>query len=90
MGEDTQRELAIKQLKAERAFKTSLVTYVVVNAFMVAIWALGDRGSFWPIWIILGWGIGLVLHAWRTYGQKPITEAAIREEMKKTDGDTEA
>ncbi len=70
----------------ERAFKTSPVTYVAVNAFLMAIWALGDGGCYWPIWVILGWGIRLILHAWRTQGQEPTTEGAFQEEMKKTGG----
>jgi hypothetical protein len=33
------------------------VTYLVVSALLVAIWALTGAGYFWPIWPILGWGI---------------------------------
>jgi class 3 adenylate cyclase len=37
--------------------------YVVVNVMLVAIWAASGGGYFWPIWPILGWGIGLGAHA---------------------------
>ncbi|MBE8472225.1 2TM domain-containing protein [Streptomyces sp. 3R004] len=39
--------------------------YVVANAAQVVLWAIltPDR-FFWPLWSILGWGIGLVVHAW--------------------------
>ena len=37
-----------------------LRAYIAVNLMLVAIWALTGAGYFWPIWPILGWGIGLV------------------------------
>jgi Domain of unknown function (DUF1707)/2TM domain len=40
-------------------------TYVAVMALLVAIWALTDMGYFWPIWPMLGWGIGVLAYAGR-------------------------
>lgn len=37
-----------------------LRAYVAVNLMLVAIWALTGAGYFWPIWPILGWGIGVI------------------------------
>ena len=37
--------------------------YVVVNVMLIAIWAASGGGYFWPIWPLLGWGIGLGGHA---------------------------
>jgi len=37
--------------------------YVLVNVMLIAIWAAAGGGYFWPIWPILGWGIGLGSHA---------------------------
>jgi Domain of unknown function (DUF1707)/2TM domain len=34
--------------------------YVGVSIMLVAIWALTGAGYFWPIWPMLGWGIGVV------------------------------
>jgi hypothetical protein len=34
--------------------------YVGVCLMLVAIWALTGAGYFWPIWPILGWGIGVL------------------------------
>lgn len=79
---EERREAAVKRLKAKRDFKTSAFAYVVVNPFLVAIWALGGGGYFWPIWPILGWGIALVFQAWNAYFRKPITEDDIRREME--------
>src|SRR5215210_6123987 len=37
--------------------------YVAVNAFLIAVWALSGGGYFWPIWVILGWGLAVACHA---------------------------
>ncbi len=86
MDEEQQREAAINRLKDKRAFFSDVVAYVVVNAFLVLVWALGGAGYFWPVWVMGGWGIGLAMHAWTVYGQKPITEADVQREMKKGGG----
>ncbi len=53
--------------KAGRALATSVridaTLYAVVNVMLIAIWAASGSGYFWPIWVILGWGIGLGCHA---------------------------
>lgn len=52
-------EEAIRNRKA--SVRAILTPYVVVNVFLVLIWAVGGFGYFWPIWPILGWGLGVVL-----------------------------
>ena len=37
--------------------------YVVVNVMLIGIWAATGGGYFWPIWSLLGWGIGVGSHA---------------------------
>jgi class 3 adenylate cyclase len=76
-------EAAIKRIQAKRAFGRHATTYVAVNLLLIAIWALTDRSYFWPIWPILGWGLGLGLHAWGAYFQRPISEDEIRREIEK-------
>ena len=84
-GEPELRDRAKKRLKAKRDFKTHLLMYVAVNAVLVVIWVFtsGDGDLFWPIFPILGWGIGLAAHAWGIYGQKPITEDEIQREAER-------
>lgn len=36
--------------------------FVLVNTLLVAIWLLAGGGYFWPIWPMLGWGLGLAVH----------------------------
>jgi uncharacterized ion transporter superfamily protein YfcC len=82
-GADTEqnlREQAIARLKKKRDFKTHVLIYVAVNTFLVVIWAVTSGGFFWPIFPILGWGIGVLANAWDVYGRKPISEEEIRRE----------
>jgi fatty acid desaturase len=82
MDSQERRDAAIKRIKDKRDFKTHVVSYVVVNLFLVGVWAVSGGGYFWPGWVMAGWGIGLVLHGWQTYrGEKPITEEDIQREM---------
>jgi 2TM domain len=80
---DSEREAARKQVQARRDFGSHLVAYVVINAFLVAVWAITGAGYFWPAWVIAGWGIGLVLHAWDVFWRKPVTEADIDNELRR-------
>ena len=80
---DDRREEAIRRLRAKRGFKQHLATYAVVNGFLVVLWAITGGDDFWPVWPMAGWGLGLALHGWGVYGQRPITEAEIQREMEK-------
>ena len=44
------------------------VRYLAVMALLVAVWALTGAGYFWPVWPMLGWGIGLLSHSGRGRG----------------------
>ena len=78
-----QRQEAVNRLRSKREFRVHAAVYVVVNAFLVLIWALTSGGFFWPVWPMLGWGIGLVAHALTVYlGDSRITEAQIEREMR--------
>jgi class 3 adenylate cyclase len=44
------------------SFKIHLTLYVLINVLLIGIWAASGGGYFWPVWPILGWGIGVVGH----------------------------
>ena len=50
---------AIERIQAKRGFGVHATVYVAVNLLLIAVWAITSRGYFWPIWPILGWGVGL-------------------------------
>jgi DUF1707 SHOCT-like domain/2TM domain len=49
-----------RRARRRQAFYRSLATYLAVNALLVGIWLFSGRGYFWPIWVMLGWGVGIV------------------------------
>jgi hypothetical protein len=84
--EQAARDKAITHLKKRRDFLGHLLVYVLVNAFVVVIWVvIGAHGFFWPIFLIVGWGIGVVMNAWDVYWRPEITESDIEREMERQD-----
>jgi uncharacterized membrane protein len=77
------RELAVERIEKKREFHAHLLAYVLVNAMLVGIWAATGAGFFWPVFPIMGWGIGLAFHAWDTYRRAEPTEAQIEREMRR-------
>jgi hypothetical protein len=75
------REHALTQIRKKHEFHAHVAAYVLVNAMLVAIYFLTDPGGFfWPVFPILGWGIGLFFHGWDVYSAPP-SEERIRKEM---------
>jgi 2TM domain-containing protein len=75
------RERALTQIRKKHEFHAHVAAYVLVNAMLVAIYFLTDPGGFfWPVFPILGWGIGLFFHGWDVYSAPP-SEERIRKEM---------
>lgn len=78
---DLARAEAVRRLEAKRAQRGSALAYVAINALLVGVWAVTGGGAFWPIWPLLGWGIGLGAKAWNSYGRRPLRESAIQREL---------
>jgi len=57
------------RLKKQRDFRGHLITYLLVNAFLVVIWAVTSHGFFWPAFVLGGWGIAVAVNAWEAYGK---------------------
>ena len=68
---------------ARRDFASHCVAYVIVNGFLVVVWALTGRGYFWPVWVLGAWGVGVVLHAWDVFVRRPVTEADVDAELER-------
>jgi len=77
------REQALRSLKKKRDFRSHVVVYVLVNALLIAIWAVTGAGFFWPVFPLLGWGIAVAFNAWDVYGRRPISEEEIRREQER-------
>ena len=81
---DPVRDRAIKQLKKRHDFTTHLLVYILVNSFIVVIWATTNSGGFfWPVFPVVGWGIGLVMNAWDAWHPAEFDEDQIHREMSR-------
>ena len=78
-----EREQVRKRLQDRRDFGSHVVVFVVVNAFLVAAWAITGTGYFWPAWVLAAWAVGLVLHAWATFVHRPVTEADVDAQLRR-------
>lgn len=68
-------------MTVRRDFSSHLVSYVVVNSFLILVCAVTGAGYFWPIWVLACWGIGVVLHAWEAFLRRPVTDADVDAEL---------
>jgi hypothetical protein len=79
MTDDEIRDKARARVHAKLGFFRHLTVYIIVNGFLVIIWAMSSAGmwwawwgprytgnpwplNFWPAWVMVFWGIGLVAH----------------------------
>lgn len=53
----------------EVAFQIHARAWLLVNLFLVAIWAVAGFGYFWPAWPALCWGFAVAVHGGATYGR---------------------
>ena len=79
----TERELVRERLQGKRKFWTDVVAYALINGFLVSAWAMGNRGYFWPGWVLAAWGVLLLIDAYRVFFSAPITESDIDEELRR-------
>lgn len=55
--------------KSDQAMRLGLrihvICYVAANLVQILVWWLfTPEQHFWPIWSIVGWGAGLMIHIW--------------------------
>ena len=68
MDEERQRyEWARARVQALKGFYIHAMVFVLVNVALLSINALAD-GVWWFYWPLMGWGIGLGVHALAVFG----------------------
>ena len=77
-------EEAKTRVLKKRKVRGDLMAYVLINAFLVGIWAVSGFGYFWPGWVLAGWGVLLALDAWDAYFRHEVTDEDIQREVNKT------
>lgn len=61
--QEEEEERAAFIARRRQEFRQHLVTFVLVNLFLVVLNFLVSPSFFWAIFPILGWGLGLAFHA---------------------------
>jgi hypothetical protein len=46
-----------RMLQRRRTLRDTLGKLLIVNVFLIGIWAAGGAGYFWPAWVMLGSGV---------------------------------
>jgi len=58
---------AFRHVRKLRGFYTHLLQYALVIPLLWAINLLSHPQTIWAIWPTLGWGLGILLHAFRVF-----------------------
>ena len=86
---DPLRAQAIKRLKAKSEFHNYLWVWLGVTLIVNAVWFFtGASSGYWPMWPMLGMGIGAFFLALNAYGPsgRGISEKRIEAEMNRLAG----
>lgn len=82
---ENQKDERLWRIAKKRAsFKRNLYGYIVIVAFLWAIWWItygkdhGFKRNIWPIWVMLGWGIALGFQYFNAYNGS-VTDIAEEE-----------
>jgi hypothetical protein len=70
------------QLQRWRDFQAQIAAYLVVNTAFVLIWALTGCGFFWPVYPLVGWGIGLSFQHFSAVVRGQITDEDVRGKLR--------
>lgn len=65
---DQQEQEAFKYVRNLRRFYMHVLKYVVVTLILLAINLFFTPQHLWVLWVIGGWGLGVLLHAARVFG----------------------
>ena len=76
------REREARQIVKRRAFWLHLSIWAAVNVFLVVIWALAGGGYPWFLFVIFGWGVGVVAHAATAFLMSDPTDIVLAREQK--------
>jgi len=71
MDEHEKLVRAQRQVEAITGFYIHLVVFILVMALLLVVNLTVLDELWWVQWPLLGWGIGIVAHAFAVFGQQP-------------------
>jgi hypothetical protein len=86
-AEEIKFQRAQKRVEALRGFYIHLGVYLLVNLLLFLLNIIVMPDDLWFYWVILGWGIAIVAHAFSVFGAERVfgadwEERKIREIME--------
>ncbi|NQX10979.1 2TM domain-containing protein [Microbacteriaceae bacterium VKM Ac-2855] len=87
--EEVVRAAAVKRLKRKQEFRGTLTGWIGISAVTTVIWAVtGADYYFWPIWPMIGVGIGVASQAAAIWGpgKRDISEEDVEAEIRRLQG----
>ncbi|EHQ34635.1 2TM domain-containing protein [Methanoplanus limicola] len=74
MEDDESYRRAKEKVQELKGFYSHLSAYILVNIILILINLITSPQSLWFYWITLFWGIGILVHAWNTFGHCKILD----------------
>jgi hypothetical protein len=84
--EEGKRDLARKKVIQHRRdeFRGHFLAYCIVNGGLLLVNLVTSPSTFWVVWPVIGWGIGLAFHASDTFfPSESDLEKSVRRYLKK-------
>lgn len=82
-------EKATKRVEELKDFYGNLISYCIFIPFLFLINWKTSPGYYWAFWPMFGWGIGVAIHALKTFGiGKDWEERQIKKYLEKEEKDT--
>ena len=66
---DKQEEEAFRHVRKLRRFYIHLYQYVIVVSVLFAMNLIISPHRIWAVWVMLGWGLGVLMHASSVFGR---------------------
>jgi hypothetical protein len=80
--QDPFRAQAVRRLHRKRGLQGHALSFVLVNLLAVSLWwFLSPRAFFWPLYLLVGWGVGLAFHAWAVCAPSELDEDRVQREI---------
>ena len=80
------REREARQIVKRRAFWLHLAVWAATNVFVFVVWVLTGGGFPWFLFVIFGWGIGVVAHGATAFLLGDPMDVVLSREQKRLSG----
>lgn len=68
MAREERRQRPPRPVPTPKKFWIHLAIFLVVNAGLITLNLVRSPDKYWFHWVLLGWGAGLLLNAYRVFG----------------------